>query len=218
MSSVYLYEVFTNRLTKVTEGNYTDYSVAFDLNGKYLYFISFRTLKLVEGMSGFRVETAERIYAMPLAADTTNPLQAPSEEGQNSSSSSANTQTNTEQKVHIDLEGLAVRAFPLPLPAADYTSVFGAKNGVIYGLRTPGTPGLAFSKFDFGSRQSQTLFQGPVSQLSFNPTRTHAAVYGDGKLSVIEVRTGADLSAGKVETSGVATVIDPRQEWRQIFW
>lgn len=222
MASVYLYEVSTNRLTKATPGNYSDESVAFDLNGKYLYLLSTRTFTPIGGAFGFKVESSQRIYVIPLAADTPNPLQDSSEERQNSSPSGTNSDTTIEQKepqkMRIDIEGLAERAFPLPMPAAEYTTIVGAKNGVLYASRTAGSPGVALAKFDFSSRQSQTIFQGSASQLSFNSSRTHLAVYGDGNLSVIEVRPGADLSTGRVETTGVTAIIDPRQEWRQIFW
>jgi tricorn protease len=221
LASIYLYEVATGRLTKATQGNYSDYSVAFDLNGKYLYLISTRTFTPSQGQFDMKLETADRIYAIPLASDTANPLQSLSEEEPNSSAKTE-TETNTKkedsQKVRIDLEGLAERTFPLPMPAGIYTNIVGAKNGVIYTTRTAGSPGITLAKFDFGSRQSQNIFQGSASQLSFNPSRTHAAVYGDGRLSVIEMRPGADFAAGRVETGNVTAIIDPRQEWRQIFW
>jgi tricorn protease len=224
LASLYLYEIATRRLTKVTEGYYSDNSVTFDLNGKYLYLLSRRTFTPSLGSFEFstKVENTDRIYVIPLGKDTPNPLRTANEEGQNSSTSvtkaTAAGVREVPPTVRIDMDGLADRMLPLPMPAGNYPTIAGAKNGVLYATRTTETPGITLAKFDLGSREPQKIFQGSLTQLAFNRARTHLAAYGGGRLSVIEIRAGADLTAGQVKTESVTATIDPRKEWRQIFW
>lgn len=222
MGAVYLYEIGSGRLSKVTEGYYSDNAIAFDRNGKYLYLQSTRTYATRDSRFDrlLNVDHTDRIYVLPLSADTPNPLRPPSQEepavGQGAAGHDG--AAKSDPMVRVDLEGLAGRALPLPLPADNYTRIVGANNGVIYAAMAPGSTEMTLGRFDLGSRESQTIYKGPEGLFDFNPARTRLAVYSDDKLSIVEVKPGVDLSAGRVDTSGVAAMIDPRAEWRQIFW
>lgn len=80
--SIYLYNVRTGKATQVTEGYYSDGSVSFDMNGKYLYFTSARTFNPTPGAFEFALNftNASRVYAMTLTSDLGNPLARESDE------------------------------------------------------------------------------------------------------------------------------------------
>jgi tricorn protease len=226
LGAVYLYEVGTGRTTKVTEGYYGDNLVAFDLNGKYLYLQSTRTFAPTFGRYEFslKVDEADRIYVIPLAADTPNPLIAPNEEepaapgAPQPAAGTSPAAPGTPPATRIDLEGLADRAIPLPMPAGNYPFIVGANNGVLYATTGRGIPGVTLAKFDLGTRESQTIYTGPLGQLSFNPQRTKMAGTFGGQMAVLDVRPGANPATGRVDVGGVDALIDPREEWRQMFW
>jgi tricorn protease len=80
--STYLYRVRDGKTTRVTSGKFGDSSVAFDLSGKYLYVTSMRTVNMMPGQFEFTLNVApgDRVYAIPLTKDITNPLTPASDE------------------------------------------------------------------------------------------------------------------------------------------
>src|SRR5262249_51402826 len=73
--SVWLYNVDTNKSTQVTDGYFSDNTISFDLNGKYLYLISGREVDPGGGNGDFNVTTQslrQRVYAIVLSASQEN--------------------------------------------------------------------------------------------------------------------------------------------------
>lgn len=214
--ALYLYEVETGASHKVTEGYFRDDSVSFDLNGKYLYLISGRTFLPAMGDFEFimQMENSRRVYLLALSKDQTNPLVPPSDEEKAGGDAEKKPDAKPEEKpegVQVDLEGLANRALPLPMPPGTYNFVVGANNGVFF--FSDGT----LQKFDLGTREAFPVVAG-ASGFSFNEKRTKVAYQGGGAIGILDVRPGQKLGDGKVNVANVEAVVDPRAEWRQIFW
>ena len=212
LGALYLYEVATGKLSKVTEGYYNDNNVAFDLNGKYLYLASERTFNqpaLPGGGIELDVSDASRVYILPLRANSGNPLTPPNEE---EPSGPPAPPKPDDGKTVIDLPGLASRAIALPFPAGNY-GIVGVEDGVI----AFGEGGV--QKYDLDSRSIQPVLAGAAGNVAFNAKRTKAAIYNPlTGLRVVDVRPGVPPNAGAVDLSDVTAVIDPRQEWKEIFW
>ncbi|RYG25393.1 hypothetical protein EON82_07295 [bacterium] len=212
-SALYLYEVATAKLTQVTEGYYNDFNVTFDQNGKYLYFLSDRTFQQIgnsEGGFDLTVRNATRAYVLPLAADTGNPLTEPSEEEPTGDSPGKKDDESNATKV--DFEGLASRAIPLPFEAGNYGGIVGVEDGVL----VLGEDGI--QKFDLDSRSIQPI-TGPFGgSVAFNAARTKMAMYTGISLRVTDVRPGLPPNFGLVDLGDVTAVVDPRAEWKEIFW
>lgn len=209
--AIWMYEVATGKRTKVTEGFYRDDFVSWDLSGKYLYVISGRTYQPTRTGFEFAMQTgdAQRVYVMLLSKDQRNPLLAPDDE-----EGAEKPKPDAEKKVKIDFDGLDQRMLPLPLPVGDYPFVIGVENGVLYYSR-----GM-LNKFDLNTRQSQPLSAEPIGgpfMFSLNPSRTKMAYYSGGVLGIADVAPGFRIGAGRVDTNNVEAVVDPRQEWRQIY-
>jgi tricorn protease len=217
-ASLWLYEVATGKLTQITKGEYDDSQVTFDLNGKYLYLVSTRSYSPAFGQFEFslKVTDADRIYVIPLAADTGNPLIAPNEEEPEPKPQGGGAPPESKPAASgdtkIDLAGMGDRMVPLPMGPTSYRLLLGVNNGVLY------MNGPTLSKFDMGSRESQTIISGVAGIGGFNQNRTKMVYIQGGNLFVTDIRPGLQPGQGRVDTSAVEAVIDPRDEWRQIFW
>ena len=216
--SIYLYEIATGKKTRVTDGFFNDTSAAFDLNGKYLYIVSNRTFGPTFGSYEFslKVENAEKVYVVPLAKGTPNPLLGTDDEEVDPAAAAkpkvpAASPADT-NAVKVDTDGIGERLIALPLPNGAYQAVIGATGGVYYFANG------ALSKFDLASKESTPILAGGISAIGFNPNRTKIA-YGAGPIvGVIDARPGNAIGSGKVDTSGVEAIVNPRDEWNQMFW
>jgi len=116
------------------------------------------------------------------------------------------------EKVEIDLDGFEKRAFRLPVPNGDYGRLtVNDKNQLIYSRQGDG-----IKLFDLKDKKKE--------EKTVSGSGRSFRISGDGKkLLVIQGSSGTiqNASAGssgkKVVTSGMTAVIDPRDEWRQLF-
>ncbi|HWD40257.1 MAG TPA: PDZ domain-containing protein [Fimbriimonas sp.] len=224
MSATYLYELATGKTSAVDDGTYNDSNVSFDMNGKYLYLISSRTFHPSYGQYEFslKVENSQRVYVVPLSKDTPNPLTIQNDEEPSTepAAPAPKPQPKTPTpppaaggpEVKVDLDGISSRILPLPMDAGMYLACLGANNGVFYFAN--GT----LSKFDFDSRESTPLMAGLPGAFSVNASRTKLAYFTNGILGVLDIHPGLAIGQGRVDTSEVEEIIDPRKEWKQMFW
>lgn len=229
--AVHLYDVVNKKATQITEGLFRDDSLSFDTSGKYLYVVSGREVDPNSSGDDLDFTTAalrQRVYMIVLGGATQNPLLAASDEepvtnpepapGQAAppaGTAPGSTQSGTTKNmpdVQVDLEGAGNRIVPLPMPAGQYPFIVGVKDGVLF------YSGGTLSKFDVASREITPIASGQPSFVSFNPARSKMAVLSGGRISVVDVRPGAKLSDGTVDLSNVEGMVDPRAEWKQMFW
>ncbi|MBS1717549.1 MAG: PD40 domain-containing protein [Armatimonadetes bacterium] len=206
-AEISLYEVATRKLTKVSEGYFSDTGVSIDRNGKYLYFVSARTVN--PGASTDVQITQEslqsRIYMIPLAKVSSNPLAPPQDDEAPSSKAASEPAT-------VDLNGIQQRITPLPLPPGNYGPTTAGVNGVFYAANG------SLNKFDIASRQA-TAIMPMAPGIDINAACTKVAYFATGRqLCVADIHPGVQPGEGKVDTSAVAATIDPRAEWKQMFW
>lgn len=213
--AIHLYEVATGKSTRVTDGFYDDGNVTFDLTGKYLYFTSARVFKPTTGRfeDSLKVENADGIYLLPLASDQKNPFFPKTGDEEEGKEEKPKDKDGEPPAVRIDFDGLAGRAVALPIPPGEPGVLIGARNGVYHFAAGK------LRKFDLDSKEAVTIFEGgPETDIEFNEDRTRFAWFGEGKLNVAEAKPGVKPDAGKVDLAAVETWVDPRAEWRQMFW
>lgn len=210
--AVHLYSLETKKSTQIMEGYFNDSAVDFDLNGKYLYFVSQRTFIPTPGDFEFQLNftNSQRVYVVPLAADTPNPLIRPGDEEPAGGAPAQPAQKP--EAMRVDLAGIGDRAVALPWAPGNYGGVIGINNGVM-----TFTNQGALVQFDFNTRQPVTLMQG-LSMADFNPSRTKMAYMAGGMVGIVDLRPGIEPGQGRVNLNDVEAVIDPRKEWKQIFW
>jgi tricorn protease len=220
-SRIHAYNVETGTTTPITTGEYNDASPSFDLNGKFLYFVSARTFGMAEStLEGPNLGQSDmtRVYMVPLERSTPNPLLPPDDEEPVKASAPAAPPAaggppaaSSKPSVKIDFEGIANRAIPLPWPAGNYPFVVGANGGAFTWT------GGDLLQFSFATRQSVPIISG-VTGVSFNPTRTKFAFMSGGQIGIADVRPGNTPATGRVNLSAVAGMWSPKDEYAQMFW
>ena len=210
MGAVFLYDVEGAKLHKVTEGYFRDDAATFDLNGKYLYLVSGRTFNPTPGDFEFimQMENSQRIYVLPLNKDLANPLIPASDE---ETAGEDKKKPEEPKEMRIDLDGLADRALALPMAAGKYPFIAGADNGVFFLI------GGTLMKYDMGAKEPAAILAG-ANGFTWNAKRTKIAYMAGPVLGIIDAKPGQKPGDGRVDTGAVETVVDPRAEWRQIFW
>src|SRR4029079_4103991 len=168
------------------EGYYSDGPVSFDLNGKYLYIVSGRNYGVNPGAFeiGLFQQNIQRVYAMILSKDQTNPLiPTGDEEPVKADGAKDEAKKDTDKSVKIDFDGLDQRVIVLPWGAGSYGFLLGVDNGVL----TLADNNLV--KFDMGSRKPSTIMGG-VGQMAFNQKRTKFAYSAGGVIGIADLAPG----------------------------
>jgi len=223
-SATFLYDVKAGKVHQATDGTYNDTGVAFDLNGKYLYIISMRTFSPQGGAFEFQMDMSagSRVYLIPLTNDLTNPLLPGSDEEPEAAAAppkpAGGDAPKPEEKkpdekpaMKIDIAGMTDRAIPLPWPAGSYMAVIGVKDGVLT------FSGNKVMQYSIPARQSMDILEG-ARALTLNASRTKIAYMVGNTLGISDLRPGIQPPAGRVDTGGVMAMVNPREEWEQIFW
>jgi tricorn protease len=229
--SLFLYNIDSGKTTQVTSGFYNDDRVAFDLTGKYLYLISDRTYSSSPAPFNENLFLAapSRVYVLTLAKETKDPLNAEDDEETSSSGTQAGNGGRRPRgggggaggeapsgppPTKIDIDGLSKRIIPLPMPPQNYSFIVGGANSVFIGA--DGT----LLRYDLRERSASPVMMGTTASLAFNPERTKLAYLSGTTLGIADIHPGPPISAGegRVDTSSLEAIIDPRAEWKQIFW
>jgi tricorn protease len=208
--SIYIMDLTTMKKVKVSEGYYDDGGVAFDKNGKYLYFSSSRTFTPSFGETEFSLkqENSTRLYAMMLKADLPNPFADKNDE---EVAGSDEKKDDKKEDKGIDFDGIEDRVIVLPMGPGNYGGLTSADNGFFYV-----SEGTLF-QYTVGQKQPVAIYQG-VGAFAFNPSGSKIAVLGAGGLQILPVQPGLSPQGGRVDTSNVEAIIDPKAEWKQMFW
>ncbi len=227
--AVWIYELSTGKLNQVTSGLYDDNDVAFDQGGKYLYIISNRTFNPENNADGgfnLMPTNTGRVYIIPLRRDAPNPLIKAGDEEPGSEEKKPDEKkpeakkpdaakpdaAKPDEAVVIDYDGIGDRALPLPWPAGRYLGLISARNGVF--VLSP----AGLQKFDLNTKTSVNILSGPPVPLTMNEARTKLAYLNGGRLGIVDVTPNASTAGGTVDTTHVEAIVNPRAEWKQIFW
>lgn len=227
---VHLYNVSTGKGSAITGDEFRTDSISFDRSGKYLYVISGREVDPNTSGDELDVTTAalrQRVYMIVLNASQENPLvpssdeepvtlptAAPGEPGQKpGAEAGAQAGANkTTPQVQVDLPNLGDRIVALPFPAGKYNGIEGVNGGVLVFSDS------GISRFDVDSREVSPFFAGATTNVSFNPAHTKMAYQSGAVIGVVDIKPGAKVGDGAVDLSNVETIIDPRLEWKEMYW
>lgn len=240
-SSIFIHDVEAGRSVAVTSPFTHDTEPVFDLAGRYLYFLSARSINPVLGEMDMQhvVVRAQVICATILAKDGRSPflpktLRAPQGDDKPDGRPAADKEAKDQKEaapppVKIDFDGIAERVVEFPLPAGDYSDL-GAARGRVFYVASP-IAGLndmelfaedessqgALHAFDLDEQEDEVLLPG---------VRDYR-LSGDG--AKIAWRSGKEIrvapSAGKIDADEADEIdlaalplkVDPALEWAQIF-
>ncbi len=237
--TIYLWSVEDHKIRPVTTEFTNDYGPMFDPKGRYMYFISHRNINPILGeFDGdyANVKTAG-IYLVTLQADSTSPFspksdEAPEKTEKKESPTSKKTakekkakKTEETKPIRIDFEGITTRAVALPIKPANIAGLAVTADAVFY--RTVPVRGMngklpgeqsALHRFDLKEKKDEVILS-PVDGFDIAPT-LDKLIYKSGRTyGIIDVGKGKKkVGDGKLDLSHMKVKIDPRQEWRQMFY
>jgi tricorn protease len=186
------------------------------------------------------------LYAAVLSADGHSPLPPKSgdEEAKGSKNKDADKSDKTGKSkktdeddktdkpvkaTRVDLSGLAQRFVPIPVAERNYVRLVVGSDGALFYIsrRQPGSSTEPPSpnkdadadadlyRFNFEDREEK-LLKSHLADLSASADgKKLLLTMGEGKLEVADANE--KLESKPVDLSGMRMLVDPRQEWRQIF-
>ena len=229
-----LYNFNNNQHTPISESTADVAAPAFSHDGKLLVFAaSTNSGPLQIGLNMTSQERPYRagLYALVLSDDGESPLLADSgdeiSKDEDTDSDGGDKKESEAVDTDIDLDGISNRIVGLPVAERNYDSLAVANDGKLYFIeRTqPGisneVPGSGFGRnnrlmrFDFSEKETDSLKSGVQSfSLSANGKVALLQTSG-GKLETAEI--GKKLETKSVDVNGLRVLVDPRNEWAQIF-
>jgi tricorn protease len=235
-NSIWLYNVDDDRRHKVTSDMFNDTWPTFDREGKYLFFAGQRDFSspIYEdvGTTWIYAHT-DQLFLVPLKKDTPSPFAPESDEEEWEDEDKDDEEEKEDEEngddegegpepVEIDLEGFEHRAVPLPAQSGNFSRLCVNDGGKLIYVRGPlrrdGDPSIHI--FDFDEEKESDMEKTVLAGF------THAGISGDGKKLLVynDQRMMAIVDAAPdqktedmVSTAGMTKMVDPREEWRQIF-
>ncbi|MAF27601.1 MAG: S41 family peptidase [Gemmatimonadota bacterium] len=240
--SVFLYDTRDDETRRVTPTTTDDFAPAWDPDGRYLHFLSNRTMNPVLGGRDFRdVELKmTRPYLFLLRPDVENPFAPktglPGDEDEeedadddNKSDEDDGDKDDKPDPVEIDFEGLENRFVVLDVPAGIYSDLAATGERVFYlsrpirGMaeRSSGKSGPPSSLMAFHLEEEEAeVFLGGVSDFDLEAGAEKIAIRKKrGEYFVVDAGSppGEDLEDAAVSLDDIVIELDPREEWRQIY-
>lgn len=225
--SIFLYDTESSRRYRVTGPETTDWSPSFDPEGRFLYFLSSRTLQPIMGhvdQNHVFLDTV-KAYLVLLDADAASPF-AP---GARAKEADKEEEQDAESGVEIDVDGIEQRVLEAKgLDVGHYFRLEAIDSGFVvlskpeheflkYQQVTDGTTGgFDLIGYDVGAAKSQTLMEG-IGNYHLSADGKKLAYRAGGHFGVVDAGKPAKPGDGKVDLSGVRIRIDRMAEFEQIF-
>jgi tricorn protease len=241
-----LYELATNKLTRLGDGSGIDSNPAWSSDGKYLYFASSRHENPVASdvEFDFAIVKSGGIYAIPLARDTASPVAPLSDEAsaaaksgkdddgkKDDDSKKADGESPTQpvgpiKPIRIDVDGLMARAVALPIDAANINQLDVRGDRILYltqplglieGMLNGEKTALRF--FDLKTRKS-SLVTEDVDSYSLSLDGRHVLIRHEKDYSVLAVKADAAKDAEtkkELKLDHLREQVDPALEWAEMF-
>jgi tricorn protease len=234
-----LFHLKNKTVTQITEPILRDECPTFDPEGKYLYFLSWRSFDPSWDQLHFELgfHFAVKPYLITLQKDLTSPfLKVP--EGLEIKKEKQEDQRDKdkqqkEKPVHIDLEDIKSRIVEFPIEASDYTHLQAAK-GKVYFISHPHEPAPAtwneardesHNSLDYYDLETLRLEHVMTGVDAFHLSLDHTTMaYRIGKkLRVVKVGDkpeedkGFHKKSGWIDLGRIKLSVNRVREWDQIY-
>jgi len=219
-SAIFLFDTHSGESHQATSGYYSDFQPAFDPDGDYLYFLTNRSFSpIYSDLQGTWVyPNATQVAVASLRGDVGSPLAPRSDEEEVEEEGGEGEEESEAHVVAIDLAGFEQRVTILPPEAGNYTDLQAVSGKVLY-RRMPRTGSggnqSAVVFWDLEEREEKTVLDDADGFLVSADGKKILAM-NNGRFAIVSVSAGQKMDK-PLRTSELATVVDPRAEWRQIF-
>jgi tricorn protease len=242
-SAIKLFDVAHGTSTLVTEPEFRDFAPAFDPDGRYLYFLSYRTFDPVYDNLQFELSfpRGARPYLVALQARQRPPFE-PVPRGLKSEEPGAERSDGGAGKERtlppVELDGISRRVAPFPVPENRFGAIAGVAGGKVVWSVLPiaGAHGRGGHRdapgrlelFDFATLRTETLLDKADAFALAADQVTLIAREGK-RLRAIAANRKRDLrdaaaesgepsrKTGWIDLDRIRLSIEPRHEWRQML-
>lgn len=219
LGAAHVYSLDTGKATQITDGLSDVNFAIFDRGGRYLYFLASTDVAQtisVGGMSSMGHQTTRSGYVVVLRNSDPSPLLPESDEEKGEPSAPTAPPAAPDRDVKIDFEGISQRILTV-LPTSNYGKIVPSTPGSFLAIRSAtGTPPTLL-RYSFQARQAVPLAQG-VFNVTPNAKGDKALVQGMQGYQIISTAAPTPPGTGVVNTGGLQMTVDPRAEWRQMFY
>jgi tricorn protease len=192
-------------------------SPAWDRDGRHLYFLASTDVALGSGWantSSMQATPTWTPYVMVLRADDPTPFPPRSDEETGTTSPERPDTAST--PVRVDFDGIERRVIALPLPARSYGVMLAGPRGTVFITESvQNQPGATLQKFTMSDRKVDVYTRG-VSRVSVSADGRKLLYQSGGQWVVGDAARAPEGSTGRL-TVTLRTLVDPVEEWRQIF-
>lgn len=235
--SVFVYDTVSGKATQVTPDTTPDNTPAWDPEGKYLYYASERGTNPILGSRDFQVVEGRnsRLMMVLLRPDVENPfaddagvpgVEAPVVEEKKKKKKARVKEEEPApgpKPINIVFDGILDRQITLPVPLGNYGGLVGIDGALLFSewpllgmVEEGGTATL--KAYDFEEEEVVTVL-GDVNGYELAGKGEKLVVSKNRALYVIDAKPApANLDDALVDTSGAVIELDPREEWRQIYF
>ncbi|HTK32239.1 MAG TPA: PDZ domain-containing protein [Candidatus Saccharimonadaceae bacterium] len=232
---VMLYALDGGKLTAVSSGMTDDFAPAFDPDGRWLYFVSQRAIDIPAFQFEYNFPYAEtnKIYAVALRDSIGSPVPPQSDEegagekaadkGGDKDKKGKDEDKKATPALHIDLAGIGGRVTEMPIRAGRYTALHPLSDKILFlALDAPdpdanGPGKAAIHVFDFAERKDQTILSGVQATYAVSKDGAKVLYRTDDAMGLVDAKPNQKMDDGKIDTTPLTALVDPRQEWMQMF-
>ena len=237
LSQVRLARLADGLVLDATPMRFTDTDPVFTHDGRYLAFLSRRTFDPVYDAYVFDLSfpAATRPYLLPLAALTPSPFDPQVHGRPVVPAEKKGGDGSVPPAVAVDVEGLADRVVPVPVPSGRYSSLHAVTDGLVWlreplrgetgeGLAGPGAeaPRADVERVDFVTGRTSVLAEG-ADAVAVSGDGTRLVLRDGESLRVVPAdrpvaKDDADADARvDVDLARLRLTVEPAAEWRQMF-
>jgi tricorn protease len=216
-NAIFLYEMEAGKSRQVTSGFYNDSDPVFTIDGKYLVYLTNRSLSAEYSDLGdgtWIYPNSTRIAALSLTKDSPSLLNAKNDEQEEKKAE----KDTSKVLVKVDFEDIESRAVILPPKAGNISGVEAFEGKIVY-LRAPNTGSDEQSSslivYDLISREEKPVMSD-VSRAVVTADGKSLLVSSQGKYGIIQPAAAQKIEK-PVPTGDLVMDLVPREEWRQIF-
>src|SRR6201991_1453414 len=232
LRAIFVYSLAGKKSYQVTDGLADSISPAFDVNGKYLYFMASTNYGPSTGwleMSSIDRPVRRAIYLVVLNANEPSPLlpetgdEPPAPPPAQTPPAQPAPPAPRAVTVRIDPNGIGQRILAVNVPVGDYSNLAAGAAGSFYytePIIPSGATGFRLQRYELRARAAAPFLEG-VRSYSVSADKKkllyQMAAGGGASWGVVATERPAKVGDGPINVAQLETRVDPRAEWEQIY-
>lgn len=232
LRAIFIYSLADQKAYQLTDGLADSISPAFDLNGKYLYFLASTNYGPSTGwleMSSLERPVRRAVYLAVLSATEPSPLLPETGDEPRPTPTPETPPTPPPApaprtvNVRVDVNGIGQRVIAVNVPAGEYANLSaGAAGSFYYTEPVPGggPTALRLQRYQIRERAAAPFLEGiRAYSLSGDKKKLlyQASAGGGANWGVVSTERPAKVGEGPINVAQIEMRVDPRAEWEQIF-